>query len=185
MDFHEEATLLVTELFNSSYSLFIRYALQSTHRLTLAEDIVQEALMLLYKDVRLGKRIDNPKAWTFCVVRRLISKEVKTSRREESVHEFLSMMDQPSANLMDIEADFEADHVTQLLSILTPREQEVILLRMAALKYREIGDRLGISPKSVNTFLTRALRKLQKAAGQKHKGRESEYVESINPKTLS
>jgi len=39
----------------------------------------------------------------------------------------------------------------------------VLLLRLEALKYREIAEQLGISMNSVNTLLARALRKLEDA----------------------
>ena len=53
--------------------------------------------------------------------------------------------------------------IRSLLSVLSPREEEVLLLRLEALKYREIAEQLGISMNSVNTLLARALRKLQGA----------------------
>ena len=58
----------------------------------------------------------------------------------------------------------EAVDLQRLLAVLTPREEEVVLLRLASLKYREIADELGISPKTVSTLLTRALKKLERAA---------------------
>ena len=56
--------------------------------------------------------------------------------------------------------------VRDLLGLLSRREEEVLLLRLEAMKYREIADHLGISMNSVNTLLARALRKLQTAAAQ-------------------
>ena len=66
-----------------------------------------------------------------------------------------------------IEPDLSAhdgDPAAALLALLSPRESEVLLLRMQAMKYREIAAHLGISPNSVNTLLARALRKLQQTA---------------------
>ena len=64
--------------------------------------------------------------------------------------------------------NFSPAHTGELapgaLSILTPREEEVILLRLQSLKYREIGEQLGISSKSVCTLLARALKKLKASA---------------------
>jgi len=37
--------------------------------------------------------------------------------------------------------------IRSLLSVLSPREEEVLLLRLEALKYREIAEQLGISTK--------------------------------------
>jgi DNA-directed RNA polymerase specialized sigma24 family protein len=72
-----------------------------------------------------------------------------------------------------------------LLSVLTSREQEVVLLRMQSLKYREIARLLGISRNSVNTLLARALRKLQAAVGKWSAGAgEQSYVERNTSTTL-
>ena len=51
-----------------------------------------------------------------------------------------------------------------LLAVLSPREEEVVLLRLQSMKYREIADQLGIGTKSVCTLLARAIRKLQGAS---------------------
>jgi RNA polymerase sigma factor (sigma-70 family) len=49
------------------------------------------------------------------------------------------------------------EDIRSLLSVLSPREEEVLLLRLESLKYREIASQLGISMNSVNTLLARAL----------------------------
>jgi RNA polymerase sigma factor (sigma-70 family) len=181
-----EATQLVTELFESGYPIFLRYALRATGSPDLAEDLVQEAFMQLYKAVRSGKQVDNPKAWTFCVIRRLVIKQIRMHQRKEALQEPLSILDDLPASAFFVAPPVSAsDEVTKLFSVLTPREEEVTLLRMTSLKYREIAEQLGISPKSVNTLLARALRKLQKAAGKKGaQGSTAQYVEFIAPKTL-
>jgi RNA polymerase sigma factor (sigma-70 family) len=72
-------------------------------------------------------------------------------------------MDMPGKSMPAISKFAE---IRSLLSVLSPREEEVLLLRLEALKYREIADQLGISINSVNTLLARALRKLQAAVSQ-------------------
>jgi DNA-directed RNA polymerase specialized sigma24 family protein len=64
--------------------------------------------------------------------------------------------------------------VRSLLSVLSLREEEVLLLRLEAFKYREIAEQLGISMNSVNTLLARALRKLQQATVQQPARQERE-----------
>ena len=183
----KEATKIVTDLFGSGYLMLVRYAVRATGSLEVAEDLVQEAFMLLYRELRRGQSIENPKAWTFCVIRRLISKEVNTYRRTNALHEPLTVLDDLPAP-GDSHLRPQLDDVTRLFSVLTRREEEVTLLRMAALKYREIADQLGISPKSVSTLLARALRKLRKAAGAKLSRTAlsdySDYVATIYSKTL-
>ena len=65
--------------------------------------------------------------------------------------------------------DHESDCLSLIadyLCLLSRREEEVLLLRLEAMKYREIADQLGISMNSVNTILARALQKLKKVAAQ-------------------
>jgi len=71
--------------------------------------------------------------------------------------------------------------IRSLLSLLSPREEEVLLLRLEAFKYREIAEQLGISMNSVNTLLARALRKLQQATAQPtRQEREKAHADTQN-----
>jgi RNA polymerase sigma factor (sigma-70 family) len=182
----DEADRLITDLFDSSYYMLVRYSLRAVQDRSIAEDVVQQALMLLYRNIRQGTVIDNPKAWTFSVIRRLISQHLRTQQRQTALHEPLSVLDDSPAQVVNPkEPGGDLNEVNKLFSVLSPREKDVIALRMTSLKYREIADRLGISPKSVNTLLARALRKLQKAVNAKSKqGPGSKHVESISTKTL-
>jgi len=153
----EEATQLVSSLFDTWYPMLVRYAYRLTNHTALAQDAVQDSFMQLYRALELGKEIHNPKAWTLCVVRREIGKQLRNyGSREVSFDGFHfagPRADQPGLSL-------EYDDVAKILSQLSPREQEVMLLRMESLKYREIALELGISINSVATLLARALRKL-------------------------
>ncbi len=164
----DHAAQLVSALYESWYSAAVRYAYRLTSSLELAEDVVQESFMLLYRELRHGRAIGNPKGWTLVVIRRQISKQVRSYQSLDPHNLSLEFLDSmPSAMPSWKEPGFEQDDVTKSLAVLTPRELEVILLRMEALKYREIAGQLGISPNSVNTLLARALRKLQKAVAER------------------
>ena len=153
----EEATKLVSSLFDSWYAVLVRYAYHLTNHTGLAQDAVQDSFMHLYRALELGKEIHNPKAWMLCVVRREIGKQLRDyGSREVSFDGYNcagQLGDRPDRSL-------EYDDVVKILSRLSPREQEVILLRMESLKYREIASELGISINTVTTLLARALRKL-------------------------
>ncbi len=179
-----EASELVSDLHDSLYSPLLRYATHKCGSLELAEDIVQEAFTRLYQGLRRGNRIENPKAWAFCVVRR----EIGARRREAS----MLGLREPLERLDDL-APFHAkaldpargDEVGRLLSFLSPREAEVLVLRLGNLKYREIGTELGISGKSVGTLLARALKKLRHALIGKTEGKlATGYVEAESAKPL-
>ena len=157
-----DAADLVTALFDRWYMLLVRYGLRTTANYELAEDLAQDALMQLYQALRAGKEIEHPKAWTICVLRRNMYKQIK----DRNLQEQLDDTDIPGEAVTET---LKLGDIRDLLSVLSPREEEVLLLRLDALKYREIADQLGISMNSVNALLARALRKLQVAMLEKTK----------------
>ncbi|MGO9435076.1 MAG: RNA polymerase sigma factor [Terracidiphilus sp.] len=152
----------MTALFDRWYMLLVRYGLRTTANYELAEDLAQDALMQLYQALRAGKEIQHPKAWTICVLRRNMYKQIKDRNLQEQLDE----TDIPGEVVTET---LKLGEIRDLLSVLSPREEEVLLLRLDALKYREIADQLGISMNSVNALLARALRKLQVAMLEKTK----------------
>jgi RNA polymerase sigma factor (sigma-70 family) len=152
----EEASGLVTSLFESWYATLVRYACCLAGSPAAAQDAVQQVFMDLYSALIEGQQIEYPKAWTICVLRRHISAgwaRISDTEPLSSLHQHAFATVQP---------DSCGEDISKLLSHLTPREQEVLMLRMEAYKYREIADALGISPNSVNTLLSRAITKLQR-----------------------
>ena len=154
-----DATDLVTALFDRWYMSLVRYALRTTAHYDLAEDLAQDTFMQLYQALRSGKSIEHPKAWTICVLRRAMNRQMK----DRPLHEPFNESELAEETVTEV-ASF--GDIRSLLSVLSPREEEVLLLRLEALKYREIAEQLGISMNSVNTLLARALRKLQEATAQ-------------------
>lgn len=157
----EDASSLVNQLFETLSPFLMRYALRGTRSAEAAEDLVQEAFMALYRDLRNGKRIDDPRAWTIGAVRnqiRKFSRSLRLHGEDLLSPEVFDLI--PARNVAADETD-SARFGPEALRVLTPREEEVILLRLQSMKYREIAQQLGISSKSVCTLLARAVRKLQ------------------------
>jgi RNA polymerase sigma-19 factor, ECF subfamily len=152
----QEASDLVTSLFESWYPALVRYACRLAGSPAVAQDAVQQVFMDLYSALVEGQRIQHPKAWTICVLRRQIAANWHKAAETES----LSSLGQ--RGFASAQPDSGGEDIAKLLSYLTPREQEVLMLRMEAYKYREIAAALGISPNSVNTLLSRAISKLQR-----------------------
>ncbi len=158
----EKAAGVVAEVFDSSYPGFVRYAFWAGRSLELAEDVVQQALVDLYQALCRGEKIEDPRSWTVALIRRRVLKLRRAEhRRREDLLPPASLDGFPGPDAQ-AEALLELD---ELFSALSPREQEVIMLRLQALKYQEIGKQLGISVNSVKTLLRRALNKLRAAAG--------------------
>jgi RNA polymerase sigma-70 factor (ECF subfamily) len=157
----QEAAEVCSALFDSWGGSLVRYAFQLTWSRETAEDLGQEAFMALYADLRKVKKIDNPKAWVLAIVRNLAHKRYRDNHRHGEILEPTEVMDTRCAP--SPQEDDWAD-IKRMFSVLTPREAEVMRLRIQVLKYREIADQLKISDKTVAKLLARALRKLQLAA---------------------
>jgi len=161
----QAATQLLTGLFESWYPALLRYSYRMTRDLELAEDLVQESFLQLYRDLARGVEIENPKGWTLTVVRRKTLHYYRGLRREGVRVPMSDCQDTLPSGDPGVDA-FLYGEVAAMFSVLSPREEEVLLLRMESLKYREIGDRLGISANSVTTLLSRALKKLRLAVAR-------------------
>jgi RNA polymerase sigma-70 factor (ECF subfamily) len=175
-----EATQILTDLFDTWYPSLVRYAYRLTGNLEQAEDAVQEAFLALYRELGRGGKIANPKGWTLVVVRREVLRRARHNRLEGTR---VALEDVESLPVMSTDprmADYLFGDVLRLFGVLTAREEEVLLLRIESLKYREIGELLGISSNSVTTLLSRAIRKLRLAAAQFRQEQE----EANAPKTL-
>jgi RNA polymerase sigma-70 factor (ECF subfamily) len=159
----ESAKELVGRLFGEWYGPLVRYAFRSTRSMESAEDIVQTSFTELYRAILEGKAIGNPKGWTLCVVRREIVNRLREQKRHGGVFLPLAETDGAAAVAASPPGWEEAD-LTKLLGVLSAREEEVLLLRAKALKYRQIAAELKISINSVKTLLARAVRKMQQAS---------------------
>lgn len=181
----EQAGQIIDELFGSWGPALLRCALRRLESRPAAEDVVQEAFMALYRELRRGTLIQNPKAWTMGVVRRQCARHIRELARhgEEAVPiETLEMWGGTDDALEPARSFVE--QIAGLAAGLSGREEEVLLLRLQSLKYREIASQLGISPKSVATHLARALRKLENARKGQAPGRPLMGEEGHVPKTL-
>ncbi len=181
----EEARALISSVCDGWYTAILRYAWRLCGAMEMAEDLVQDALLQLYAELRSGHSIENPRAWVVIVVRRQAAKQSAVRRQQVRHTVSLDALENFAALTTAAESPYpEGDALTELLRVLTKREEEVILLRMAAMKYREIGEQLGISANAVNKLLARALRKLRAASGaERNENLKHENV-PIHPKTL-
>jgi RNA polymerase sigma-70 factor (ECF subfamily) len=161
----QDATRTITELFESWGPFLVRYAVRMTRSFEFADDLVQEVFLALYRDLREGKHIQSPKAWTLGAVRNQVRKHARYVQRHAEDLEPPESMDLLPANPSWPDIGAGDDYGAPVgLELLSAREEEVLLLRLQSFKYREIAEQLGIGPKSVCTLLARALKKLQIAA---------------------
>jgi len=155
----------VAALYSQWYGPMVRYTCRATGLYTAAEDLVQAAFIELYRALLDGKSVSNPRAWILCVVRREIVDRIREERRHGGPPVELADVENRRELQVPPDVDFWTDtDLTRLLSGLSTREEEVVLLRAQSLKYRQIAAELDIGINSVKTLLARAIRKMQSAA---------------------
>ncbi len=151
---------LVSALFDIQRRGMLRYLIHEGASLSQAEDIVQDAFIELYASLRSGKSIEHPRPWLLTVARHAFLKHCNANRRLDQFDE--SSATDMCSSLQIAGPEPPQDDLERMLSVLTPRERQVITLRLSGLKYREIAAELNISIKTANTFLTRGLMRLHK-----------------------
>jgi len=128
--------ILRNGLFDRWYTPLVRYALRSTANYDRAEDLVQDVFLQLYKRLRSGKCIEHPKAWTLCVLRRAVNRQLQERFQYEELNERELAQSWPEEAVV---LSAIQDH----LCLLSRREEEALLLRLEAMKYPEIADHLA------------------------------------------
>jgi len=160
------ASARLKDLYRSWGPSVLRYAATLTHSVNTAEDLVHEAFMALQGKWLRGESVENPRAWTIATVRNLAHKE---RRRQSRLVEF------PCDDFAAAPSRDDVLMLGKLLARLTEREQEVLLLRMDSLDYKEIARELGIARGTVSALIARALAKLREAAGtERNRGTHAE-----------
>jgi RNA polymerase sigma-70 factor (ECF subfamily) len=127
-----------------------------------AQDVVQDAFVSLQQHLALGGTQENIRGWLFRVAHN------QTRNRQRSYHRRFgepldSEMDFLVADGTPEEAVLEKEKFRRLraaIGLLTETERECLLLRAGGLRYREIGDVLGLATSTVGDTVERAVKKL-------------------------
>lgn len=126
-----------------------------------AQDAVQETFMRLCREdpEKIAGRLA---AWLFSVCRtRVIDMKRLKGVLPTSEHAVTVADDTPGPTAA-LEADEQSHQLAKLLDALSPRQQEVLRLRLQAeLSYREIADVTGLSVSNVGFHLHAAVRSLR------------------------
>jgi RNA polymerase sigma-70 factor, ECF subfamily len=127
-----------------------------------AQDVVQDAFLLLHRHLASGGSPENIRGWLFRVAH-----NQARNRQNRYDRRFRASDDYETERLVDEatpeHALLEKERFQQLgkaLRLLAPAERECLLLRAAGLRYREIGEVLGMARSTVGDTVERAIKKL-------------------------
>jgi RNA polymerase sigma-70 factor (ECF subfamily) len=152
----------VTALYRELRKPLLRYLICLGLSTEEAQDTVQDAFLSLHRHLTSGASQENIRSWVFRVAHN------QARNRQSSYHRRFG---EP----LDVEIDVVLDQATpeqvvlekekfrqlgKAIRQLTESERECLLLRAEGLRYREIGDVLGISTSTVGETVSRAIKKL-------------------------
>ncbi len=172
----QEAFGMLVQRYQSGLFLLARQLISSTEE---AEDVISEAFMRAWKDIRNFRREANFKTWLWRIMinvcrshlrRRYLQRKVffwKHSREdEEDSQDQEAQWQDPSAGgdpQKYCELKSLQSMITKARTILSPREQEVFALKYDhEMKIADIGKLLSLSENTVKVLLFRAAKKMAK-----------------------
>ena len=139
-----------SELYRLNAPRMVRYAYAQLRRMEIAEELVEDAFVLLLRKQEQVAGHPNPSGWLWKTLQHLILTEVRAARNR---------MEVPLEQDFDLAAPHrETEALADCLPEgLTPREREILLLYYEEeLSHEEIARRLGISELNSRTRLFRA-----------------------------
>lgn len=170
-------------VFEAHFPRLTAYAYRYLKTLDAAEDVVHEVFASLWCLDRRLDEIRDLSAYLSRAVRNRTLNQLRRRRAEEH-HRLLawSLVERGEPASAALELDELARAIEMAIDALPSRTREVFLLsREQGLTYREIAEFLGISVKTVETLMGRALRAMRRRVGAAEPGRSPARVAAANP----
>jgi len=127
-----------------------------------AQDVVQDAFLSLHKHLAAGGSQENIRSWIFRVAHNQArNRQSRYERRfaaplEERID---AIADESTPESAVLEQE-KFQQLRKAIGLLTEAERECLLLRAGGLRYREIGEVLGVPTSTVADTVDRAIKKL-------------------------
>ena len=153
-----EATTLYRELRKPLLRYLVCLGLSADE----AQDVVQDAFLNLHRHLASGRPQDNIRSWLFRVAHNEARNRQKSYDRRFGAPldaGFDSISDEATPERAVLEKE-KFRRLGKAILLLTESERECLLLRAGGLRYREIGEVLGIATSTVGDTVDRAIKKL-------------------------
>ena len=150
------------EIFAMHHRIIYRYACALTRDGALAEDIVQEVFIRLYKNPDATRNEEMLRAWLLRVTANVAQNMLRGRRRATARDEtFVILAAQTAENPQPDEAllrEAEISSARQALNQIREPIRSCLLLKHEGLSHREIAKALGIRETSVGSMIARGRR---------------------------
>ena len=124
-----------------------------------AQDLVQDSLLRLWRELSRGVEVTSPEPWLYRTISRLVMDEHRLSRR--ILRLMTNVGERMTPTVMEVRT---AEHAALWAAVerLPPRQRQVLFLRFRAdLSYDEVAHVMGITPASVRSHASQALATLR------------------------
>jgi RNA polymerase sigma-70 factor (ECF subfamily) len=171
---HEEIAVVFDQLRDPLLRYLWSFGLEIQDR----QEVLQDAFLSLFRHLDRGKPIDNVRGWLFRVAHNLALKRRYQTRREGGSQLETGSGDKtvdPSPNPEDQFAIRQArERVGAVVEALTEQDRRCLFLRAEGLRYREIGEILGMSLGAVSLSITRTLARIARSTDSQRGSRATE-----------
>jgi RNA polymerase sigma-70 factor (ECF subfamily) len=123
-----------------------------------AADVLQEAMLRLWREVRRGTQVERPLAWLYRTTYRLAMEQHRWRRR------LSQLLPRLAPHRTDYAGPEGSDRVSvwSAIDALPPRQRHVLHLHYAAdLTFEQIAGVIGISPSAARTHASRGVATLR------------------------
>jgi RNA polymerase sigma-70 factor (ECF subfamily) len=127
-----------------------------------AQDVVQDAFLSLHKHLAGGGSQENIRSWIFRVAHNQArNRQSRYERRFAApLEDHIDAIPDESTPESAVLEQEKFRQLKKAIRLLTDSERECLLLRAGGLRYREIGEVLGVPTSTVADTVDRAIKKL-------------------------
>lgn len=149
-------------LFHRYYGPLTGYAIKFVHDVDIARDLVQDLFVKLYQNRETTEIRFSFKAYCYSAVRNSCIKHIEKKKRQEKHHSDIAASI-PQAEDRDLIVETEDEYrIYQAIEQLPEQCRRIFWMnRMDGKKNGEIAEELGISKRTVETQISKALRILR------------------------
>src|SRR5215469_2616996 len=152
----------VTTLYSELRKPLLRYLVCLGLSNDEAQDVVQEVFLSLHRHISAGGARANIRGWVFRVAHNQARNRQGSYQRRFAEPLDVDMQtpaDESTPEQIVLEKE-RFRRLEEAIRLLTDSERECLLLRAAGLRYREIGEALGMGTSTVGDTVERAIKKL-------------------------
>ena len=165
----EDDSVAYKQLFQAYHHRLFQFAYTITHSKETAEEIVSDVFLKIWMKRKSLIKIQNKHLYLYiCTKNHSINRLIKDKKNkmfslDECLVEIRSIYFDPEQLMITAEMVKKVHHA---INQLPPKCQMIFkLIKEDGLKYKEVAELLGITPKTVENQMTIALRKMDQAIG--------------------